>query len=581
MITINDHHTVRMFDPWEYLEPKRRQLLEQSWAGLFRKHLFEKIPVQKIFRYFDTQHGRPTKEFFTVIGIVTLQQMHDLSDAATIEALAFNTQWHYALDIIGESDAEKYLCEKTLRTYRQILIKEKIDTLLFEGMTDTLLEQCGVDTSKQRMDSAHICSNMRTLRRIEIFARTITGFLKKLRHRYQEVFEACIEPELSDRYLEKASSGCFSRVKPSEAAQTLQQLAEDLLSLVERFKTNRTVKKLHAYKLLTRVLSEQCQVVETGDENKVAIKPPQDIPSDSLQNPSDPDATYDGHKGQGYQVQMMETYQPVSADGKRDITKPNLITYVAVEPAHMHDEHAVQPALENTQSRGCGPEEVQSDTAYGSDKNVQEAQAKGVTIIAPTKGASTAPARELKNFTFDDSTHMVISCPAGHPPEKVKRMRSQRISARFSKAHCSVCPRCATCPVVVRKNGAYLRYDEKQYRLARRRAYEQTPEFLEKYRWRAGIEGTISHYKKDFGAGRLRVRGLAPVRFVAVLKALSLNIRRAAKALAQIFSPFFLYSIRNQTCRVIVTTKAALFSLYSYSVVRYDLSKNNNSYTFV
>lgn len=581
MITINDHHTVRLFDPWEYLEPKRRQLLERGWAGLFRKHLFEKIPVTRIFNHFAAEQGRPTKEFFTVIGTVVLQQMHDLSDAATIEALAFNTQWHYALDIIGESDAEKYLCEKTLRTYRQILIKEKIDTLLFAGMTDTLLEQFGVDTSKQRMDSTHIYSNMRTLRRIEIFARTITGFLKKLRRSYHEIFDACIEPALSGRYLEKESDGCFSRVKPSESAQTLQQLAEDIVSLVERFTSNKKVKQLHAYKVLARVVSEQCRIVGTGDEKKVEIKPPQDVPSDSLQNPSDPDATYDGHKGQGYQAQIMETYQPVSADGTRDTTKPNLITYVAVEPAHRHDEHAVQPALENTHARGCGPEEVQADTAYGSDKNVQEARAKGVTIIAPTKGASTAPARELKDFVFDESTHTVITCPEGYPPEKVKRRRSQRISARFSKVHCSVCPRRATCPIIIRKNGAYLRYDEKQYRLARRRAYEQTPEFLEKYRWRAGIEGTISHYKKDFGAGRLRVRGLAPVRFVAVLKALSLNIRRAAKALAQTFFPFFLNSIRNQTCRAIVKLNSTLCSLYSSSILRYELSKNNNPYSFV
>jgi len=570
-----------MFDPWGYLEPKRRQLLEQSWSGLFRKHLFEKIPVHTIFNHFDAQNGRPTKEFFTVIGTVALQQMHDLSDAATIEALAFNTQWHYALDIISESDTEKYLCEKTLRTYRRILIKEKVDTLLFEGMTDTLLEQCGVDTSKQRIDSTHICSNMRTLRRIEIFARTITGFLKKLRHSYHERFEACIEPELSGRYLEKASDGCFSRVKPSEATPTVQQIADDLFSLVERFKSDKKIQHLHAYRLLTRVLSEQCRVVGSGNDQKVEIKPPQEVPSDSLQNPSDSDATYDGHKGQGYQIQMMETYQPVNADGKRDTTKPNLITYTMVEPAHKPDEHALQPALENTQSRGCGPDEAQGDASYGSDQNVQEAQAKGVSIIAPTKGASTTPARKLKDFTFDDSAHTVISCPEGHPPEKVKRMRSQRISARFSKAHCSVCPRHATCPVVIRKNGAYLRYDEKQYRLARRRAYEQTPEFLEKYRWRAGIEGTISHYKKDFGAGRLRVRGLAQVRFVAVLKALGLNIRRAAKALAQTFFPFFPNSIRNQTYRVIVNINSVFYWLCIRSVLRYGLSKNNNSFTFM
>jgi hypothetical protein len=46
----------------------------------------------------------------------------------------------------------------------------------------------------------------------------------------------------------------------------------------------------------------------TGDQgNPVELKNPKEIVSDSLQNPSDPDATYSGHKGQGYQVQVMET----------------------------------------------------------------------------------------------------------------------------------------------------------------------------------------------------------------------------------------------------------------------------------
>ena len=40
----------------------------------------------------------------------------------------------------------------------------------------------------------------------------------------------------------------------------------------------------------------------------MAVKDPKEISSSSLQNPSDPDAGYDAHKGQGYQVQVMETY---------------------------------------------------------------------------------------------------------------------------------------------------------------------------------------------------------------------------------------------------------------------------------
>lgn len=125
MINIKDHHTERLFDPWHYLGTKRRQLLKKSWSGLFRDHLFNKIPVNKIASHFDEYNGRPSKELYTAIGVTILQQVHDLSDNDVIEELAFNIQWHYALDITSESDDDKYLCEKTLRTYRKILTEEK------------------------------------------------------------------------------------------------------------------------------------------------------------------------------------------------------------------------------------------------------------------------------------------------------------------------------------------------------------------------------------------------------------------------------------------------------------------------
>ncbi len=118
MVHFNDHHTDRIIDPWYYLSPKRRKLLENSWAGLFRKELLKKIPANKIAKHFNDNMGRPTKEIYTVTGALVLQQMHDLSDEDVTSSIAFNTDWHYALDITGESDNEKYICERTLRTYR-------------------------------------------------------------------------------------------------------------------------------------------------------------------------------------------------------------------------------------------------------------------------------------------------------------------------------------------------------------------------------------------------------------------------------------------------------------------------------
>jgi hypothetical protein len=65
-------------------------------------------------------------------------------------------------------------------------------------------------------------------------------------------------------------------------------------------------------------------------------------------------------------------------------------------------------------------------------------------------------------------------------------------------------------------------------RIAQRRAYEKTEEFKERYRWRSGIEGTISKYDRQTGVKHLRIRGLKAVRFCATLKALAVNKFRAS-----------------------------------------------------
>jgi hypothetical protein len=75
-----------------------------------------------------------------------------------------------------------------------------------------------------------------------------------------------------------------------------------------------------------------------------------------------------------------------------------------------------------------------------------------------------------------------------------------------------------------KKDLSYLRYNEKNVRLAQRRAYERTGEFKEKYRFRAGVEATMSQLDRRTGIKHLRVRGMKAVRFAATMKATALNI---------------------------------------------------------
>lgn len=48
MIRIKNHKQEDLFDPWSFLSPKRRQILDQSWAGLFWEELLCELPVNEL-----------------------------------------------------------------------------------------------------------------------------------------------------------------------------------------------------------------------------------------------------------------------------------------------------------------------------------------------------------------------------------------------------------------------------------------------------------------------------------------------------------------------------------------------------
>jgi hypothetical protein len=131
----------------------------------------------------------------------------------------------------------------------------------------------------------------------------------------------------------------------------------------------------------------------------------------------------------------------------------------------------------------------------------------------------------LADFELSDKGK-VVSCPQGHAPAKTKK--NKRYSAGFDLQHCSNCPNQSICSVKKGRKYYYLRYTAKEMRVAIRRVYEQTDEFKDRYRWRAGVEATMSEYDRRTGVKHLRVRGIKAVRFCAILKATGLNILRAA-----------------------------------------------------
>jgi hypothetical protein len=521
MIHIKDHKTPDMFDQFPFLGPKRKQRIEASWAKIFREHILTTLPVEKVFSKYDPVFGAPTKELYSMLGLMVLQQMHDLTDEEAVDQFAYNLQWHYALNITSTADADAYVSPKTLWTMRDTLTERGIYTAIFEEVATTLAEVFKVDVTKQRFDSVHIFANMRHLGRIGLFVKTIKKFLVNLKRHQKDLYEA-LDKALSDRYMTKQGEAVFSMVKPSESTKTLESLAQDLFTLVERFRGNEPVVTMTSYQLLVRLLKEQCilQRVDTH-MTQVSVKENKDVPSDSLQNPSDPDAGYSGYKGQGYQMQVAESYST-----SEDTGTLNLITGVIVEPAHKRDAHALIPLIKTTAELGLKPKEALADTLYGGDENRGKAEALGVEIISPVKGKGSKITETLTEFSMN-SENEITACPAGCAPETT-RSHDDWHFAFFSKRTCRGCSRKKTCPTKLGQRGRSLRYDDKAVRVARRRAYEESSAFRDRYRFRAGIEGTMSQLDRLTGLKNLRVRGMSRVSFAAYLKAAGINIIRAA-----------------------------------------------------
>ena len=168
MLTVKNPNQLNIFDPWVFLTPKRRHMLDNNWPGLFREHILPSIPIHKVAEYFDGTFGRPTKELYAALGALVLQQSFDLTDEEAVQQYAFNIQWHYALNITEESDSAKYISLKTLWNNRNIVAQNNLEDDIFKAGTQKLAQVFKVNVDKQRIDSVHIKSNMRSSRLLSL-----------------------------------------------------------------------------------------------------------------------------------------------------------------------------------------------------------------------------------------------------------------------------------------------------------------------------------------------------------------------------------------------------------------------------
>ena len=149
-----------------------------------------------------------------------------------------------------------------------------------------------------------------------------------------------------------------------------------------------------------------------------------------------------------------------------------------------------------------------------------------VSPSMPAKGTRQGKLT-LEDLELDDEGR-VLRCPMGQVAVETS-VADVRLQVLFDSLICERCPRRGDCAAAaVGRRERRWQYTHDRVRQRARRLGDASEEFRKRYRWRAGIEATMSRFKYQMGMARLRVRGMAKVTYVAMLRALGLNNHRVA-----------------------------------------------------
>lgn len=464
-----------LFDAAGLLPPEKRERCEASWAGAFRR---QALPIlrsieDEFAELFHEDLGRPNRPVELVVGVLILKEMSDLTDEEALNHLEFDVLWWYAL---GREPHETHLCQKTLHNFRTGLIEKDKSKTAFRKVTEELVGALGISVERQRLDSTHILSNIAIRNRLGLFVDVIRRFLGAVKREDEKGYEG-IPEGLRRRYAEERR---YEDAKKQEGPRRVGVAARDVGRLVDRFEDDPKLSKTEEFKLVERLFREQCELTlepeEPGKDDDdhgeggvcVAAKEGKEVESSSLQSAHDPDVTYHGKKGKGYEVQVSET----CVTGN----EAQLLTEVEVTRSCESDQKATVPVVKALAEADLKPKEVVADTTFSGGENAAALAREGVNLLAP----AAVTGKPIPGKEYSEPS-----------PE---------------------CPK-----------------DEKAA-VEWLREQEASPRFKERYKIRSGIESTNAELKGPHGMKKLRVRGEDRVKLAVYFKALACNVKRALRA---------------------------------------------------
>lgn len=522
---VNNYQQLRLDDNFLSLSERVRKLVENSWAKDFADIVFPAINEERFaVLYSDHVFSRPNTPVNFIVGALMLKELNGLTDDELVASICCDVRYQYALH--STSYEEQPVSDRTFSRFRERLynyeVNNKIDLLseemkhLAEVYSNFMKLRKGV----KRMDSLMIASRSKALSRIQILYRTVAGALK-LMHRLG--FDSLIPGSLV-HYLEPDDENLvIYHSKSDDAGSRLEQVMKDAQQVIGLMSDD-SWHEFQEYQLLERVLHEQTTFEPENDE--IALKENEEITPQSLQNPSDPDATYREKAGKEHKGYVGNLVESVGENGD------SVISDFAYETNDHSDSDFCKEYLESRPD-GAEHETMIADGAYGSEKNRALAEEKNVELVA-TALIGVLPDPVFADFEMDAKGERVVRCPAGHEPLGTSYYVKQgSCRARFSKDHCCNCPHRDKCRAMEQKKNFVVTVSSKKVARAKYLRKLSTDSYKQLTKQRNAIEGIPSVLRRKYRIDEMPVFGYIRSKMLFALKIGAYNIQKVCRHCAR------------------------------------------------
>jgi hypothetical protein len=216
-----------------------------------------------------------------------------------------------------------------------------------------------------------------------------------------------------------------------------------------------------------------------------------------------------------------------------------LILNTETIPGNEWDGERLAPMVEEVINRhGIIPKQVVGDSSYGTGENRQRIQGMQILLTAPIQKSSN-PAGLLENdwFVYDEKMDEV-TCPQGYSTsKKVRNNPGQGYQFKFDAKTCKACPLFQQC--TTNKKGRTVFISDYYEIMEQGRSYNQTEAGQSALRARYEVERTNHQAANHQGLRKPRTRGREPLRIMAKLTAMVINLKIMVKKLAEPIMPFY------------------------------------------